>query len=95
MSVSAFAAVSLSVVKVTVVASPAVLGVAAFAAVTFGIVPPVSWIGAASAALHGVASRVAEVASGAGPVVFCVFAGAGIALVYLFLAILALPAHLI
>lgn len=95
LSVAAFAAVSLGVVEVTVVASPAVFGVAAFAAVTFGIVPPVSGIGPASATLHGVSGRIAEVASGACPVIFSVFAGAGIALVYLLLAILALPAHLI
>lgn len=95
LGVSAFAGVSLCVVEITVVASPTIFGVSAFAAVTFWVVPPVCRVGASAASLHGVAGRVAEVASGAGPVVFCVFAGTCIALVYVFFAILALPTHLI
>lgn len=93
LGVSALAGVSLGVIEITVVASPTILSVSAFAGISFGVVPPVCRVGASAASLHSVAGWVAEVAGGACPVIFCVFAGTGVALVYVFFAILALPTH--
>jgi hypothetical protein len=81
LDVTALAGLVLRVVEVTVVATPASLGVAALAGFVLGDKPPELLRIASTTAFHVVAFGVADVASGAGPVVLDVVAlGAGLVL---------------
>jgi hypothetical protein len=93
--VTALAGLKLRVVEVTVVAAPASLDIAALAGLELGDKPPVLFIVAATTAFHVVAVGVADVASGAGPVVLNVVAlGTGLELGDVPLAIFAGPVFL-
>jgi hypothetical protein len=90
--VTTLASLKLRVVEVAVVAAPASLDIAALAGLELGDKPPVLFIVASTTAFHVVAVGVADVASGAGPVVLNVVAlGTGLELGDVPLAIFAGP----
>lgn len=90
--VSALAFLEFRVVEITVVATPTILNVSAFASFELGNVPMVGLEHPKGASGHSVTVWVANMAGGAGPVVFDVFAlRAFFELGDVFLAVVAVP----
>lgn len=92
--VSTLASITLRIVEITIIASPAYLFIATFTGIPLRYIPPIRLIHSSSTSLHGIASRITNMASSTRPINFLIVAFlASITFLNTYFTVLTIPLH--